>query len=50
MTGHGKPSYRTRESLREDFVSKSPGRSRRTKSPQRAEDNAIIDDNTQPFG
>jgi len=50
MIGHGKPSYRTRESLRKDFVSKSSRPRDRMKLPQSTEDNVIIVGNAQPFG
>jgi hypothetical protein len=50
MLEHGKPSYRTRESLRKDSASKSPRPRNRIKLPQSIQDNVIRYGNAQPLG
>jgi hypothetical protein len=50
MIGHGKPSYRTRESLRKDSVFEIRQAALSHEIAQRAEDNVIKDGNTWSFG
>jgi hypothetical protein len=50
ILGHGKPSYRTRESLRKDSVSEIRQATLSHEIAKRAEDNVIRDGNALPFG